>query len=403
MPMFLKAAASSVLLVLASVVIHAQSAPVGTSPSGPVIVISEAQFDQMVQAGTLFPVTAQSVAAGAAAAFDAYIQNSVIVGSYLRQHPELTDLAALAASTSDPNDLRVRPNANGNYNVTFVDSTGASRTVQNLGPGTKMAQLAASIEAASNPAVQLQNYTAMYNQLPASFLNGGSPVAGVTPPIPPSQLQGASLEAILDAIDSVSSQWATIVKLIPPPIQITPVGCSAEVGANFSLPETYYGDEAETPPPEPTCPPPSASGIFANFNFPNKGALTCVKDQAYRGTCGVFAATSAVEEQIAINTGSHVNLSEQDFWETLTLKLTSPPAAFRRWIRRGIRSWQRPPGQLSVRLRGPVGLQPVVVSADLYGLLRICEQLSRLSLSILRSGVFEQRSPGHRVLQGLTV
>ena len=314
----LRAAATCVLFSIAPLILQAQ-----TAPSGPIITITDAQFDQMVEAGTLIPFTAQSVTAAGAAALATYAKNSAIVGSYLRLHPELSDLAALAALRPNPNDPNVKLNPNGNYNVTVVNSKGMTRTVQNLGLGTKMAQLAASIQASQVPAVQLQNYTAMYNQLPANFVNGPNP------PIAPSQLQGASLETILDAIDSVGSQWPTIVKMISSPIRvITPVGCSAEVGANSSLIDTYYGDEALAAPPEPTCLPPSSSGIYANFNFTNKGALTCVKDQGNRGTCGVFAATSAVEELIAINTGVHVNLSEQDFWETLTLNLTTPPQLF---------------------------------------------------------------------------
>lgn len=312
-----RAPATFVLAAILPAILVAQ-----TAPSGPVITITDAQFDQMVQAGTLIPFTAQSLSAAGAAAITAYAQNSAIVAGYLRQHPELTDLAALAALRPNPNDPNVKLNPNGNYNVIIANAKGGTRTVQNLGLGTKMAQLAASIQASQLPAVQLQNYTAMYNQLPVSFVNGPNP------PIAPSQLQGASLETILDAIDAVGAQWPTIVKMISSRIHITPVGCSAEVGANVSLAETYYGDEALAPPPEPTCSAPSATGIYANFDFTNKGALTCVKDQGNRGTCGVFAATSAVEELIALKTGVHVNLSEQDFWQTLTLNLTTPPQLF---------------------------------------------------------------------------
>ena len=332
----LRSVATFVLLGLVQVVANAQS-PGSTVPAGPVSMISNAEFDQMVQSGTLLPVTPGLLATENLDALIAYLQNAAYVENYLDQHPELTDLARLARSIPNPNDPNVKRNANGNYDVTFVNSRSQSQTVQNFGLGTKMAQLANSIRAATNPAVQLRNYTALYNQLPATFVN---PVntgnnLPITPPIPPSQLQGASLETIQNALDSVVSQWRTIIKILPLPNPISPVACNAEVGADYpALAEVYYGDQTLVPPPVPewaaTCSVPSSTGIFANFNFANKGALTCVKDQGYRGTCPIFAATSAVEELIAINTEAHVhvNLSEQDFWEKLTLLYTSPPQLY---------------------------------------------------------------------------
>ena len=327
-------AATAVLAVAGSSIVYAQQ-PIGTVPSlSRAIMVSPADFDAMVQAGKLVPVTAETMAAARRASLAAYLQNAAFVENYLYEHRELTALALLASLRPRPNDPNVRANANGNFNVTIVNSKGAQRTVQNLGRRTKMEQLAASIAASSNAAVQLQNYTALYKQLPNFFINGIITQNGlaIARPTAPSELQGAPLETILDALNSLTSQWATIVKYLPPPIHFPPVGCAAEVGANPTLPETYYGDEIPVPPPEPaytaTCNVPSPAGIFANFDFTNKGALTCVKDQGNRGTCGVFAATSAVEELIAINTGVHVNLSEQDFWETLTLELTSPPQLF---------------------------------------------------------------------------
>ena len=75
-----------------------------------------------------------------------------------------------------------------------------------------------------------------------------------------------------------------------------------------------------------TCRAPEAYGLYANFNFLNKNAASCGKNQGNRGTCGVFAATSAVEELITLSTAAHphVNLSEEDFWENLTLNWTVP-------------------------------------------------------------------------------
>jgi len=99
------------------------------------------------------------------------------------------------------------------------------------------------------------------------------------------------------------------------------VSCSDEVGAG-DAPQTTWGDRSGGA----GCAKPSSTGIFANFSFPGKGDLTCVKNQGQRGTCHIFAATSAMEQVVARDLGKHVNLSEQDFQEHLKLLWT--PAYF---------------------------------------------------------------------------
>jgi hypothetical protein len=89
-----------------------------------------------------------------------------------------------------------------------------------------------------------------------------------------------------------------------------PQNCEAEVGA--SPVHADYGDLVHS-----TCSRvPSATGIFANYNFPGKSSLTCVKNQGYvRSTCHTFAVISAVEELVAGQYGKHVNLNEEDLQE----------------------------------------------------------------------------------------
>jgi C1A family cysteine protease len=329
----LRAGVSCILCGLLPVVATGQIPADKTAGSAPVTMIGDAEFDQMVQAGTLVPVTPELLAAENQSALASYLENTAYVEKYLREHRELITLAQLARIRPNPNDPKVKQNGNGTYSQTIVNSQGQTQTEISYGPETKMMALAGSIRTASDPIAQLRNYTAFYNRLPQSFTNGVGPQGvAVTRPIPPSQLQGASLETILGALDSLASQSATIAKIAPlPPGIINAIACGAEVGANPTLAEVYYGDETPVQPPAtspPLCSTPWSEGIIANFNFPNAGAVTCVKDQGIRGTCGVFAATSAVEELIAINTGVHVNLSEQDFWEKLTLQYTSPPQLY---------------------------------------------------------------------------
>jgi len=179
--------ASGIVLAVTSIGGHAQGLCGVPTPSGPIQYVSDAEFDQMVAGGTLLPVTPQLCAEVKIGGLIEYILDEAYVREYLRQHPEQTDLAALVESKPIPNDPNVRRNANGTYDVTIFNSAGSFfqgiylpdgtppvpiGTVKNYGPRTKMKQLAASIRSATDPVLQLRNYTALYNQLPASFING---------------------------------------------------------------------------------------------------------------------------------------------------------------------------------------------------------------------------------------
>jgi hypothetical protein len=58
----------------------------------------------------------------------------------------------------------------------------------------------------------------------------------------------------------------------------------------------------------------SADGLLANFDLPLKSSLTCVKNQANRGTCVAFTIAGVLETEIAAQRGRYVNLSEQSIY-----------------------------------------------------------------------------------------
>jgi hypothetical protein len=59
--------------------------------------ISNTEFDQMVQAGTLLPVTPELLAAENQSALAKYLENAAFVEKYLQENPELTDLVSIGA------------------------------------------------------------------------------------------------------------------------------------------------------------------------------------------------------------------------------------------------------------------------------------------------------------------
>jgi C1A family cysteine protease len=276
---------------------------------GPVTYVTLAEYNQLLQEGKIFPVDPAVLANQAARAEAAYKDNLEYVQDYLDKHPDDTALAAIVdtvpyTAAGNPNGMFEWPD--GDYQIPFTDKKGQKSSLQMLGQRDKIAAIARSIQYASDPKVQLAVYTELYNRLPQAYLDSD---AGKDT-IHPSQLEGASLATIQSVIKSVTNHAQQIVQSIPFPAKLPVTGCAAEIGAG-DAPQTTWGDRTSSA----GCTKPSATGILANFDFPGKSQLTCVKQQGQRGTCHIFAATSAVEERVAFDTGKKVNLSEQDFME----------------------------------------------------------------------------------------
>ncbi len=318
---------SAVLCTLVNMVAHAQEPPPIRDPllSGPVQIVSSAEFDQMVQSG-------QAKIVSPAVVEDQYLQglitewnNWVVVERFIDQNPNLTNLAQVVTDT--PTDPDVFPTVDGNYRF-VVNIGGFSQVLETMGQGTKLAILARSIQTWSDPAQQLALYRILYSQygtLYSQFCVGAPPSAAcVNLPPPsaltnPSALQNASLDVIHNAIQLITSQGPNLVELSPSVPDVDPSdppACNAEVGFSLILdiyPSPNFGDMTNSTGCKAATP--SSTGILKNVKWLNKSNLTCVRNQGARGACHIFAATSAVEELIAKQSGAYANLSEQDFME----------------------------------------------------------------------------------------
>jgi hypothetical protein len=301
-----------------------QSAP---PPAGPVQYVTRAQFDAMVQAGTLVPVTHRTLAESERERRKQQRSDRDVVEDYLRLHPELTTLKAIVNAGRDGDDDGDRDGGPGRSSadglpLSFVNVNGQRQTEVLLGKASQLGMLANSIRQLSLPAAQLQLYTTFYNQLPAALCqpsdNGIAGVGGACAGLPtPASLRDAPLGAIRQAVGALAALTRQVVALLPPPAPGNePVACRDDVGNNNSpAAGQLWGDQTITT----GCPAPSAAGIYANFSFPNQGLISCIKNQGDRGTCHIFAATSAMEELVARDTGTFVNLNEQDFQEHVKL------------------------------------------------------------------------------------
>ena len=226
----------------------------------------------------------------------------------------------------------------GNYR-TVITAHGISQTIETFGPSTKLSQLAKSIVTSNDPANQLGLYNlafSQYNNTYAQFCGsslGNTPVDTDIPPgqistvgpqspcqtlvapsslVSPASLQGAPIAQINSALRTIAANGTNLLHLVPTGVGTGPVACNEELGTSFTpgVNGSAFGDMVNGSGLSA-----SATGLVANFNFPAKNMLTCIRNQGQRGTCHIFAAISAIEEIIARDTGVYVNLSEQDFME----------------------------------------------------------------------------------------
>ena len=322
--------------VLCLVVTEAASAqqtpPAGTSPSSPIQIISNAQFNQMVQSGQLKVISPGVLLIQNLERLFADFKNQLVVDDFLFHNPNLTGVQQLVRAV--PNSPNVSPTVDGNYRAAIIDNSGLLETIETNGQGTKLATLADSIITSSDPVRQLAlyqsaytQYTSLYNQICNTSPAGAVPSDAIVSPdgcanlispsalTNPSGLQNATLGTIQNALTALGAQGFGILHIVPLPLGGLGVPCSEEIGAS-STPgvNSSFGDQTRSAGITPF-----SSGIVANFNFVNKNLLSCIKNQGARGTCHIFAATSAIEELIARDKGLMVNLSEQDFMENLKL------------------------------------------------------------------------------------
>lgn len=336
--MILRKLTNIIAIAALATIAYATKAPAQQTsgdPSEPVQFISNAQFDQLVQNGQLMPATPVVILGQGLQQLLTDLENQAVIDEFVFQNPNLPGLAQLVAAI--PTGPNVYPTLEGTYRTVITLNNGATQTIETNGRSAKLAGLADAIRTSSDPVKQLTLYQTFFSQYGSLFnqICKTAPPNGTTDlpiigsigcanlPAPsvftdPAGLAGAPLATIHTALAALAAQGAALLDAMPPSIGSSSVACSEEIGASFTPGiNGNFGDQTGG-----AAPAFSTSGIMANFNFPNKKNLTCVKNQGQRDLCHVFTLMSAVEELVGRDTGLAVNLSEQDFAENLKLQWT---------------------------------------------------------------------------------
>jgi C1A family cysteine protease len=222
------------------------------------------------------------------------------VKQYLGRHPELTSLAQLLNNNPKPGD-GLQPRGDGTWSM-YLPSV--ERSVVTFGRSSKLNAIYSSIVFSTDRTANLKLYTLLYNSLPGGYLETLDHSL-----VTPVQLSTSTLSEIQGVLAALGRDWGAIVAHVAHQPTTFETSCQAEIGAGIYSPA--QGDRAGS---TDYCKV-GAKGIYANFDFPNKSANTCVKSQGARGVCHTFAVTSATELQVSLKYNKKVNLSEQDLME----------------------------------------------------------------------------------------
>jgi len=266
----------------------------------------------LVMSGAAKPVAQEIVEKQKAARLKADAENESFINKFLAQHPDLTQLRDFVNNRPQPGP-NLQPNGDGNSRLTLADG----HEVVTLGRSALLQNVADSIRLATDRVRQLGMYRELYDGLPAGVLDPAIN-GGVILPAPDS-LGDASIAELQSSLQKMANLSPLVQALQPIGPPIAPHVCGSEIGASQLWGDDRYDDQDGQK--ATFFQVHDGFGIYANFNFPNKPYLTCVRDQARRSSCTTFALTSATEMAIARATGKHVNLSEQDIWEHYNLAL----------------------------------------------------------------------------------
>jgi hypothetical protein len=168
-----------------------------------------------------------------------------------------------------------------------------------------------------NPQLMAANYSFIYNAV--SKVKSGKAVNAkfiiLNKPI--NILQLSDVAKIGIEISKLISIWRNIgIQIVNPWVDLN-INCPNEIGVgiNSNAIGNFTGDMTEfnaSPRKGPADLNPN--GLIKNINFPLRPHVTCIRNQANRGTCDAFGMIAAVEAKISVKHGQRMNLSEQDLY-----------------------------------------------------------------------------------------
>jgi Papain family cysteine protease len=221
-------------------------------------------------------------------------EDESLVQRYLEQHKDV----ASRFQRFEPNDSTTTPVGDGNYKFPLRSKAGEEQEVVTMGREFLISALASSIREFPKKENQLTLYQDFYR-----LMHIKDPPGVVAQRFPsPRRMKRFSSTFLARRNNLLSRHLLRVIDKIKLPLVVSPPSCDEEAG--YEEGRDRSGTQCGYEP----------GGVMQNYNFPLKPYLTCVKNQASRGTCVSFAITSAAETYIAKTYKKWTTLSEQDLY-----------------------------------------------------------------------------------------
>lgn len=272
--------------------------------------VTQDQYAQLQKSSLFFSISNQSIGEQQQAAARDERDNDVALGKFAQAHPK-----GPALLPPLPREPGIIANPDDTYTHTITLNNGRTVEVRTMGRRWAKATVRRAIDVFPSRANQLSTYQMYYDAL---ALGGGGDRADLGLPDPvlvQKDTETYSAGKILELNDRIAAQASQT----PPSFSALP----HQIGAPLCTREEGVGngsDRVGSDDSDAACAPQS-NGLFAHYDWPSKGNLTCVKDQANRGTCVSFATTSALENLVSKTQNRFVNLSEQYLYQQAKLGL----------------------------------------------------------------------------------
>ena len=168
-----------------------------------------------------------------------------------------------------------------------------------------------------NPKLMAANYSLIYNAVSNSKISRSFKPKVNLLNKPLNILQLSDVKQISVELGRLVSVWQNSGIHITDPWVDLNLNCPNEIGIgiNSNAIGNFTGDMTERNASVRKGPADlNPNGLIKNINFPLRRHVTCVRNQANRGTCDAFGMIAAVESKISVKHGQKMNLSEQDLY-----------------------------------------------------------------------------------------
>ena len=267
--------------------------------------IDEEEYQDLLDQGLIVSISGDEQETQALEEEKQLADDNKIIDDFLLANPEVIDPVPDEPSSDDPTITALH---DGNYLHRITLNDGSTKEVITLSQNWMIRSIAEGIQVFPTWENQFKIYKSLYYDIPSDIIRSlGLP--------DPDEIENQPLEYTKEVIKNlnlnIGDNWARIVATIPftPEFFSRIYDCSTDIGTDADSDRS--GCDVDS-----TCVF-QDYGIYKNYDWKYKYAVTCVKDQANRGSCVAFAIVSSCEYWVNRQHGLRVNLSEQALYNTM--------------------------------------------------------------------------------------